>query len=458
MQVMWTGADATALRNAIGISQSQFATVSGVSVPTVKKWAQRGNFLKLSDEFAAIMDTMLARATPEQVERFSIATGRKSSTSGPTEQAAAMWTASTADCATAAADLTRKDLMLDRRQATQTLLGVALGANLLEHVERWLFSPDLGRVRESGTGIGLQEVEQLENVARAFRSWDDKYGGGLRRKAVVGQLSEVNDLLLVRQTPEVAQRLRAVMAQLAETAATMSWDSGQHAMAQQYYGLAARAASIAGDEAFCAHSLAGMARQLLCMDSTVGAADALELIRIAQERGAGRLGATVEAMLYTREAWAYGRLGRPSAFQRACEKARERFAVTDPQNDPFWINYFDAAELAGTIGGRLLEMARRTPVYAAEAADQIIVAIEMRDPERLRSSALDKLGLVEARVIQGELEEACRVAHSALETVEKTTSDRVRVKAVEVLDCTERVKSVPVVAELRDRLRPLVVA
>lgn len=455
MQVRWTGADATALRDALGVSQSRFAATSGVSVPTVKKWAQRGNFLKLSAEFAAIMDTMLARATPDQLERFLIATGRKSSASGPTEMAVA-WTASNADFTTAAADLTRKDLMLDRRQATQALLGVALGANLLEHVERWLFSPDAGPVPQGGMGIGLQEVEQLENVARAFRAWDDKYGGGLRRKAVVGQLSEVNELLLERQSPEVARRLRGVMAQLAETAATMSWDSGQHALAQQYYALAARAASIAGDEAFCAHSLAGMARQLLCMDSSAGAGDALELIRIAQERGEGRLGATVEAMLYTREAWAYGRLGRPSAFQRACEKAWERFAEADPAADPFWINYFDAAELAGTIGGRLLEMARRTPTYAMEAAEQITVAIEMRRPDRLRSSALDQLGLVEARVIQGELEEACRVGHSALEAVEKTKSDRVRVKALEVLDRTESVKGVSVVAELRDRLRPLV--
>jgi hypothetical protein len=71
---------------------------------------------------------------------------------------------------------------------------------------------------------------------------------------------------------------------------------------------------------------------------------------------------------------------------------------------------------------------------------------------------LDQLGLAEARLIQGELEEACRVGHDALTTVEKTKSDRVRVKALEVLDRTERVKNVVAVAELRDRLRPLVIA
>lgn len=80
------------------------------------------------------------------------------------------------------------------------------------------------------------------------------------------------------------------------------------------------------------------------------ATDALELIRIAQDRFAPRSTPTVRAMLYTREAWAYSKLGRPSAFRRACGKAFDEFGNSDPASDPYWINYFDSAELAGTIG------------------------------------------------------------------------------------------------------------
>lgn len=82
-------------------------------------------------------------------------------------------------------------------------------------------------------------------------------------------------------------------------------------------------------------------------------------------------------------------------------------------------------------------------------------AIQLRHPDRLRSGALDHLGLVEARLIEGEVEEACRIGHDALTMCEHTQSDRVRVKAVRVYKSTERVKSVAV-SELRDRLRPLV--
>ncbi|WP_228002117.1 helix-turn-helix domain-containing protein [Nocardia australiensis] len=452
-QVKWTGADATELRKALGISQRKFAEVTGIKQPTIKKWVQRGALLTLSEEFAQIMDIVLTRATPQEVARFEVATGRAS---GPTTAVVAWSADDSADCVDAAAELTRKDLMVDRRQASQALIGVALGAGLLENVERWLFFEDQSSTPGQPAGLGLHDVEQLENVARAFRDWDDRLGGGLRRKAVVGQLAEVNDILRDRQPIRVEQRLWLVMAQLAETAATMSWDSGQQSMAQQYYALSARAASRGEDPAFCAYSIAGMARQLLSLDGSAAAGDALELIRIAHDRGRGALTPTVEAMLYTREAWAYGQLGRPSAFRRACDKARERFSDSDPAADPFWVHYFDAAELAGTIGGRLLEMARHTPMFAAEAAEHISAAIELRRPDRFRSGALDRLGLAEARIIEGEVDEACRVGHDALAMVEQTQSDRVRVKASKVFKRTGRVKDVAAVAELRDRLRPLV--
>ncbi|BAW07889.1 hypothetical protein KP696_38090 [Nocardia seriolae] len=330
-----------------------------------------------------------------------------------------------------------------------------VGANLLEPLERWLLYGTGQAAEPSGFTayrVGLQEVEQLENAARVFREWDDQYGGGLRRKAVIGQLNEVNELLTHTQPPEIRRRLTAVLAHLAETVATMSWDSGQQATAQRYYVLAVRAARAAGDSAFAANSLAGMARKLLYLGRT---ADALELVRLAQEQ-ATTATATVQAMLRTREAWAYAHLDRPSAFHRACDRAQETMGESAPSIDPYWIGYFDDSEMAGTIGGRLLEMAQRAPEFASEAADQIDRAIVLRRPNRLRSTALDQLGLAEARLIQGELEEACRLGHAALSTVEQTASDRVRVKLREMFARTEYVANVHVVAELRDRMRVLV--
>ncbi|MFF0633585.1 helix-turn-helix domain-containing protein [Nocardia sp. NPDC004151] len=463
MHEAWTGADATALRRALGVFQAEFAERTGVALSTVKKWARRGMTVTLPSFFAELMETHLTRATPQQRARF-VAAKQASITivlpCDPDDRAdscAVQWETGmwTADCTAIAHDLTREDLMLDRRQAARALVGVVVGANLLEPLERWLlYGSDRAATPAGMTRyrVGIQEVEQLENAARVFREWDDQYGGGLRRKAVIGQLNEVNDLLTHTQPPEIRRRLTVVLAHLAETVATMSWDSGQQSTAQRYFVLAVRAALAAGDSPFAANSLAGMARQLLYLGR---AADALELVRLAQDQAATATPA-VRAMLRTREAWAYAHLHRPSAFHHACDRAQEAIAEASPPIDPYWIGYFDDSEMAGTIGGRLLEMALCTPEFASEAAEQISRAIALRQPNRLRSAALDQLGLAEARLIQGELEEACRLGHAALSTVEQTASDRVRVKLREIFARTEHVANVRTVAELRDRMRVLV--
>ena len=55
--------------------------------------------------------------------------------------------------------------------------------------------------------LSEQELELLESTTVMFREWDDQCGGGLRRKAVVGQLHEVTDLLQEPQPEAVARRL-----------------------------------------------------------------------------------------------------------------------------------------------------------------------------------------------------------------------------------------------------------
>ena len=479
MRVMWTGADATALRAALRLSQAQFAARAGVSLSVVKKWKRRGATIELQPFFSDLMDTMLKQATPDQRRRF-FATQEEAATQPTSEfirlepdraevlppaPVTDIWSG---DCSALTYAMTRRDLMLDRRRVSKAIAGVVVGVHLLEPLERWLLrDSDEAAAEPPIVGSGLQEVAELESAARIFREWDDQFGGGLRRKAVVGQLDEVNELLDDRNPPEVKRRLRRVRALLAETAATMSWDSGEQETAQQYYMLAARSAKEAGDYALCTNAIAGMARQLLSLDNygtgtqradldRQRATDALELIRIAQDRFASRSTPTVRAMLHTREAWAYSKLGRPSAFRRACGKAFDEFTDSDPASDPYWINYFDSAELAGTIGGRLLDIARRDSAFANEAAGSIARAIAVRRPERLRSSALDQLGIVEARMIEGEYEEAGRLGFDALDTVGKTGSDRVRKKLQKVYDHTGQLAQVGAVAELRDRIRPMV--
>jgi hypothetical protein len=364
---------------------------------------------------------------------------------------------------------TRRDLMLDlldRRGATKTIAVLAIGPVLIEDVEKWLSregAEDVElRTARSGRDRGLvteEEVARLEHVAEVFRTWDDQFGGGLRRKAVVGQLTGVADILHEARDGAMSRRLFRVASHLAETAAMMSWDSGQQAKAQRYYILALRAARHSGEYAFGANILASMARQLLYLGHPD---DALELVRIAQDGASGRATPTVLSMLHTRAAWAYAKMGRAQGFLRATGKAEEALANARPDDDPHWIRYFDDAELAGVTGGRLLELCRNDPRHAELAQTHIERAISLRRPKSLRSHALDQAGLAQVHLLPGakktgesrrDLEQAAQVGNAALDTAEKTNSDRVRVKLQELYANVVPHAKAPAIRELANRLR-----
>lgn len=347
-------------------------------------------------------------------------------------------------------DFSRSDLMLDRRQAVKAL-SITVGIPLIDPVQRWLARTpdDLPSALPAGR-IGVDEVAQLERTADVFRTWDDSQGGGLARKAVIGQLNEVADLLRESHPQAITVRLFHVMAEFAKIAATMSWDCGMQTAAQKYYALALQASKPAKNKSFGASVLASMARQLLYLDRPH---DALELVRLAldgvQVAGTPRL----RAMLHTREAWAYAALGRPEAFRRATDAAEDAFgAIRAGDSDPNWITYFDEAELAGVTGGRYLEMSRRSSQHAAVAVTHIGRALELRRRTSMRSLALDQVGLAQAHLRNGDLNEAVAVGSAAADTAGQVQSDRVRVQLRE-LHAEIATRRDPAMAGLREHLQ-----
>ncbi|MGF1655314.1 MAG: hypothetical protein ACFCUP_18575 [Actinomycetales bacterium] len=357
-------------------------------------------------------------------------------------------------------DLTRYDLGLSRREAARLLAAVAAGPALLEPLERWLRSPLRRPVAEGHGTLNVEELEHLEAAAYVFRQWDDTVGGGLRRKAVVGQLGEVCEILHGPLAADLRARLLSTAARLAETAAIMSWDSGLQGAAQRYYTLGFRAAHEAGDRSFAAYTLAGTARQLVCLG---GACDALELTRIALRIAPGRDIPGLQALLLLRQAWAYAAQGRVVRFEATVDQAREAFEDAQAGQTPPWLGHFDHAEFVGTVGGRYLELARRDSSLAGSAIEWTTQAIAARPAGRLRSNALDHLGLTESWIIAGDLDQAATAGHWAADAAQQTRSDRVTVQIEDLLaradradpvDRADRIDHSPL-ADLRDRLLSL---
>ncbi|MCZ9337691.1 hypothetical protein NGM37_07855, partial [Streptomyces sp. TRM76130] len=146
-------------------------------------------------------------------------------------------------------EFSRSDLMLARRGFLGTSLALSAGPSLIEPMQRWLVpappaapEPDPAPAGRARGRLSKPELDLLETTTVMFRRWDAQCGGGLRRKAVVGQLHEVTDLLQEPHPEATRVRLFKVAAELAELAGWMSYDVGLQPTAQKYFVLALHAA------------------------------------------------------------------------------------------------------------------------------------------------------------------------------------------------------------------------
>jgi hypothetical protein len=385
-------------------------------------------------------------------------------------------------------EFTRSDLMLGRRGFLGTSLSVSAGPALIEPMQRWLVpspaAPDAAAADgaagagagagagaaagpnspasphdggaaapASGSGAGqvvplpvkggarrrteklsMPEIELLEHTTVMFRRWDAQCGGGLRRKAVVGQLHEVTDLLQDKHAEPVGRRLFRVTAELAALAGWMSYDVGLQPTAQKYFVLALHAAKEAGDRPLGSYVLSNMGRQMIHLGRPD---DALELIHLAQY--GSREGATprTQAMLHAMEARAYANMGQPGKCRRAVRMAEDTFEDAGPADgDPDWIGFFSEAELTAETAHSYRDLAYssgRSPTYASMARPAMERAVELfrREAEETeggghrRSYALNLLGMASVHLLQKEPEDCAFRAGEAIEVARRLRSERV---------------------------------
>ncbi|MFW6694256.1 hypothetical protein [Streptomyces sp. MAR4 CNX-425] len=375
------------------------------------------------------------------------------------------WTA--AETVEQIGEFTRGDLMLARRGFLGTSLNVAAGPVLVEPMQRWAQppaapapaappAPPAASAAPAPLRLSGPELDLLETTTAKFRQWDAQCGGGLRRKAVVGQLHEITDLLQERPPPAVAGRLFRITAELAQLAGWMSYDVGLQPTAQKYFVLALHAAKEAGDPPLGAYVLSSMARQMIHLGR---ADDALELIHLAQYGSRDSATARTQSMLYAMEARAYANLGRPDRCHRAVRTAEDYFTDIDHgRAEPDWIRFFSEAELHSENAHSyrdLAYVAGRSPTYAALARPVMTRAVELfaADAERRRSYALNLVGLATVHLLEEQPERCASCAGEALTVARQVRSERVNTRLRKTVDNAVRsYGAVGEVADLADRL------
>ncbi|GAB2970250.1 hypothetical protein GCM10023080_037130 [Streptomyces pseudoechinosporeus] len=365
-------------------------------------------------------------------------------------------------------EFTGMDLMLNRRGLVGAGAALAAGSALSSAMHDWLHSdpalsadaPELddplhadpaGYDRYEAAPIGSQEIEELERSVEVFRAWDAARGGGLQRKAVVGQLNEVGGMLAYRHPDHLQRRLWGVAANLAVLAGWMSHDVGLEPTAQKYFVIAAHAAREGGDRPRAGEALSRAARQMVHLGRPD---DALDLMKLAKSGSGDEVLPRTKAMLFTIEAWAQASMGRGQAMRRTLGEAEELF-VSD-KNDvpaPSWMQLFDEADLHGMQALAYRTLAEHEPAAAAVAQRHAKEALQLREKGRDRSKIFDHISLASACFIADDPEQADRYARLALTSMGSNSSHRTWDRLREMYRLTGQYSSYPKIQDLREEIK-----
>ncbi|WP_371650308.1 MULTISPECIES: hypothetical protein [unclassified Streptomyces] len=365
-------------------------------------------------------------------------------------------------------EFTGMDLMLNRRGLVGAGAALAAGSALSSAMHDWLhtdpalsadaphlddplYADPAGYDRYEAAPIGSQEIGALERSVEVFRAWDASRGGGLQRKAVVGQLNEVGGMLAYRHPDHLQRRLWGVAANLAVLAGWMSHDIGLEPTAQKYFVIAAHAAREGGDRPRAGEALSRAARQMVHLGRPD---EALDLMKLAKSGSGEETLPRTRAMLHTIEAWAQASMGQGQAMRRTLGEAEELF-VSDRGDvpPPSWMQMFDEADLHGMQALAFRTFAEHDASAAGIAARHAKQALELRVNGRQRSKIFDYISLASACFIADDPEQADRYARLALVSMGETSSHRTWDRLREMYRLTGQYSGYQKIQDLREEIQ-----
>jgi hypothetical protein len=304
---------------------------------------------------------------------------------------------------------------VDRKDFLRAALGVTAGALARPLV-------DLLRTYEPApvpSFVGSTEIQGIRQTAVVFGTWDHTYGGGLVREAVAAQLRYSAQLLNARCAERHRDDLFSAVGYLGHTAGFMAFDAYAHDDARGMFQFALACAEEATDWHLRAKVLSSMARQAIwCGDPDGG----LTLVELAMVR-ADRLTPTERAMLLSARARALAKLRRTQETLTTIGMADEEFSHAQPENDPDWMRYYDAAQHHGDTGHALWDIAM-TGQFVTEATERLARAVAGHTAAYARSRAISGIKLASLTMVTGDPDEAGAIGRRALASAGEIRSRR----------------------------------
>jgi len=336
----------------------------------------------------------------------------------------------------------------DPRRMLARVAQVTVGAVALDPETWW--QPFERSTAPLPTQVGLSDVARLETIAVDLRALDNEYGGGACRDAVVAHAQSAQQLLRATISDDVGSRIYIALAELHLLAGWTSFDVGLYAPARRHFARALEQARYAEEPTLVAKVLYCLGRLHLHQGLTVEALRLFQLGQIAaQESGC----ALAISLVTANEAWAYALLGDTAQALAAVGRAKAEFGKGDPwHNPPRWIRFFDSAELQALIATTHAFLPDPTPKQRTCAIEGFRVSTALRELTMARSRAFELTNLAYCLFEDGQIDEAAKTGHEALDIAEQLRSSRVIDGLAPLHTSAERHAGRPEVRDLIERI------
>jgi transcriptional regulator with XRE-family HTH domain/tetratricopeptide (TPR) repeat protein len=270
--------------------------------------------------------------------------------------------------------------------------------------------------------VGSADVTRLEGVTAHLRAIDHEYGGGACRDAVLAQVGWAQQLLRAAAAEDAERALHLAVADLHALAGWTSFDLGLLGPARRHFARALEHARFVDEPALVAKVLYCLGR--LNVHHGWGG-QALRLFQLghvaAQQSGSARAVALLEANL----AWAHAVVGDTRQALNSLGRAKDEYARSEPEAAPRWVTFFDSAELQALRATTLANLVDPTPAQRAEAIDRFWLSTALRELPLARPRAFELTALACLLCDTGDVDQAVRVGHQALDLAVQLRSQRV---------------------------------
>jgi tetratricopeptide (TPR) repeat protein len=264
--------------------------------------------------------------------------------------------------------------------------------------------------------VGTAGVARVRASTELFAELDNRFGGAHARRSLIHFLDrDAAGLLTGHYSDETGRELFDAVAEASLLAAWTSYDCGLHGLAQRYFVQALRLAQSAADRRLACSVMSAMSHQATYLGHLP---EAVNLARAAREGLRDQATPALTAQFLTMEARALASSGDTHGCHTALAAVERAFHVPEPGVDPEFISYFNEAELAAETAHCFRDLGD-----AREAARRAALATPSNG-EYARSDFFASMVLADALADQGDPEQACDTALSALRVGEAVTSAR----------------------------------